>query len=180
MKKQHTGCRSRADTVSKTASRHSEQGSERIADIGRDRSVNKRLVLPTLMASSATLAAIILRILHLGAFWHYFFLATCLVFTILAFVAVYLLNKEIDSQMSIDGNRVYPKRGDQCPIVAHRAAKSRESYSRGSHDVPDCQENNLIQRTKGESSRKKLHRLSTINDRAPANVVFARTALKGR
>jgi len=96
MEKQDTGSLAPADTVSETAGGHAGQVSEGLPDFDRNGSVIKRLVLATLMVFPATLVAIILKVFHLGAFWHYFFLVTDLVFTILALVAVYLLDKEID------------------------------------------------------------------------------------
>ncbi len=53
------------------------------------------MVLSTLMAFPAILASIFLTVIRLGIFWHYFFLAIFLVFSILAFVEVYFLGKEI-------------------------------------------------------------------------------------
>ena len=49
-----------------------------------------------LMAFAATLAGFISKIPELGAFWRHFFLATCMVVTILELVEIYLLNKESD------------------------------------------------------------------------------------
>jgi hypothetical protein len=95
MKQQHIRSHSRTETWGKTATGLLERGSENSADIDLDRSVMHRMVLSALLAFPAILVCIILTVLHLGAFWHYFFLATFLVFTILAFVEVYLLGKEI-------------------------------------------------------------------------------------
>jgi hypothetical protein len=80
---------------SKAATGLLEQGPERIANTNLDRSVMRKMVLSTLMAFPAILVCIILTIFRLGAFWHYFLLATFLVFTALTFVEVYLLGKEI-------------------------------------------------------------------------------------
>jgi hypothetical protein len=69
------------------------RASERLCDKDPDRSVMHRIVL--LLAFSATIAAIIVTILHLGTFWHYFWLTTCLVFSILTFLEVHRLGEEI-------------------------------------------------------------------------------------
>jgi hypothetical protein len=79
----------------KTATGLLEQVSENNADIDLDRSVMHRMVFSAVMAFPAKLVCIILTVLHLVGFWHYFCLATFLVFTILAFVEVYLFGKEI-------------------------------------------------------------------------------------
>jgi ABC-type antimicrobial peptide transport system permease subunit len=95
MKQQNIRSLSRPGAREKSATGIWKEVDGEIADIDLDRSVMRKMVLSTLMAFPAILVCIILSVLRLGAFWHYFLFATLLVFTILAFVEVYRLGKEI-------------------------------------------------------------------------------------
>jgi hypothetical protein len=95
MKKQYIGSCSRPVAGEKTAKGLLKQAPEEIPDVDLDRSLMRRMVFSTLMACPAILVCIILSILRLGAFWHYFLQLIFFAFTILAFVQVYLLGREI-------------------------------------------------------------------------------------
>jgi uncharacterized membrane protein YdbT with pleckstrin-like domain len=95
MKKQYIGSCSRPLAGEKTAEGLLKQAPEEMADVNLDRSLMRRMVLSALMACLAIAVCIILFILRLSAFWHYFLQVILFAFTILAFVEVYLLGKEI-------------------------------------------------------------------------------------
>ena len=95
MKKKYIGSCSRPLAGEKTAKGLLKQTSEEIADVDLDRSLMRRMVLSALMACPSIVVCIILFILPLGAFWHYFLQVILFALTISAFVEVYLLGKEI-------------------------------------------------------------------------------------
>ena len=95
MNKQHNGPGSRTDAANKTGLGLQQQHSVTLSDIDRERSVMHRMVLSIVMAFPAIMAAMFVTILHVGMLWHYIWLTTCLVFSILALIEVYLLGKEI-------------------------------------------------------------------------------------
>ena len=62
--------------------------SERLAAKKEDRPVTRRWVLLLLMSFASVLAALTVRFPRVGSFWHYFWLTTCLVFSVLTLVEV--------------------------------------------------------------------------------------------
>jgi hypothetical protein len=95
MKKEHMESHSRCGTADKRATDLLKQRLKKISDIDLDRSVMHRMVLSAAMALPAIVVCMILTILRLGVFWHYFLLTMLLIFTILVFVEVYRLGNEI-------------------------------------------------------------------------------------
>ena len=61
---------------------------ERLAAKKEDRPVTRRRVLLLLMSLASVLAALIVRFLGAVSFWHYFWLTTCLVFSVLTLAEV--------------------------------------------------------------------------------------------